>query len=286
MTGEQTGWGVRERGAYSLWSPHAPAHWSCGCGCGRAGVCSCALLQPPAPPQPPPSAQGTPAAWALCQRQLRSLSSWHCPPSTTAQGTASPGSLSPLVSTARLSPGDANRGGVMPAPTLALGDSSLCCRPRTICGDSESVGRGAGTTAGGTCRGSPGTRCCWLSLCRPREFTYAETRSSEPSGASKHRKITQPWAGKPPPRCGEAPAPPAPTSLGHGNGTPTPQRCADGSAHIPSAQGLTVLGHPPPVPHIYIPRSGRAAWGPRVPRPPRPHSGMRRTRAQRAAAAQ
>lgn len=92
--------GVREWGAYSLWSPHAPAHWCHGCGCGRAGVCSCALLQPLAPPQPPPSAQGRPAAWELYQRQLRSPSSWHCLPSTMAQGVASPGSLSPQVSTA------------------------------------------------------------------------------------------------------------------------------------------------------------------------------------------
>lgn len=27
---QRTGWGVRERGAYSLWSPHALAHWCHG----------------------------------------------------------------------------------------------------------------------------------------------------------------------------------------------------------------------------------------------------------------
>lgn len=61
---------------------------------------------------------------------------------------APPGSLSPRYQM----PG--SRQGmqieVTPALTLALGDSSLCCGPRTVCGDNESVRRGAGVTAGDT----------------------------------------------------------------------------------------------------------------------------------------
>lgn len=104
----------------------------------------------------------------------------------------------------------------MPALTLALGDSSLCRGPRAVCRDRGSVGGETEDAAAGHAGGSPGTRCCWLSLWRLCELVYAVTWSSEPGGASKHRKVTQPWAGKPPPHCGKALALLAPTSPGHG----------------------------------------------------------------------
>ena len=136
-----------------------------------------------------------------------------------------------------------------PAPTLALGDSSLCRGPRAVCGDRGSVGRGDGAAAAGHAGGSPGTCCRWLSLWLLRELMYAMTWSSEPSGASKHRKVTQPWAGKPPPRCGKAPAPPTPTSLGHGEQDyrATEMRwCPHPHLHAPQCLGTASAGdtHP------------------------------------------
>lgn len=170
----------------------------------------------------------------------------------------------------------------MPALTLALGDSSLCRGPRAVCGDRGSVGGETGDTAAGHAGGSPGTRCRWLNLRRLCELVYAVTWSSEPSGASKHRKVTQPWAGKPPPRCGEALALLAPTSPGHGEW----DHCAMEMClyQHPPHQAPQCLGHPPVAPHTYVPGVGQAPRVPWAPRPPRPRSARRRTCARRAAA--
>lgn len=142
--------GGQGRGLYSLRSPRAPTRRHRGSGCGRARGSSCALPRPPAPRRPPPSAPGRPAAWALRRRQLRAPGTQHHPPSTVAQGAAPWGSPSPSAPTAQSSSGTCAKAGGsqhchgwgMPAPTLALGNGSLCRRPRAVCGDKGSVGRG------------------------------------------------------------------------------------------------------------------------------------------------
>lgn len=100
---------------YSPWSPHALTHWHHGSGCGRAAGCSCAPLQLPAPPRPPPSAPGRPAAWALRRGRLKAHSIQHHPPDTTAQGMAPWGSPSRPAPTAQGSPGDTCQGRGIPA---------------------------------------------------------------------------------------------------------------------------------------------------------------------------
>lgn len=255
--GQGREWG---RGLYSPQSPRAPTQRRHGSGCGRAAVCSCALPRPPAPAPPPPSAPGTPPSWALHRRWLRAPGTKHRLPSTghgtPTQGMALRGSPTPPASTTHCStvdalpwPGNTNTylgtGGQQPVPRAT---SSL---------RGQGVSRQGGTVAAaaGHAGDSPGTRCHWLSLRGLCELIYAVTWSSEPSGASKHRKVTQPWAGKPPPRCGEAPAPPSTHLPGaQGTGPLLPQRCAGASTHIPthrSARGLWAVGTLiPGTPHL------------------------------------
>lgn len=144
--GQGRKWG---RGLYSPQSPCAPTQRRHGSGCGRAAVCSCALPRPPAPAPPPPSAPGTPPSWALHQRWLRAPGTKHRLPSTPAQGMAprhrawhSGGHPLPQHPPPTAPQGMRCHGRGTQAPTLALGDSSLCHGPRAVCGDRGSAGRG------------------------------------------------------------------------------------------------------------------------------------------------
>lgn len=213
MTGEQTGWGGSGNGVHTHCGHRTP--WPTGAmavvvvepECVAVPCCSPLhlhnhLLLPREDPQPGRCIRGNsghPAPGTACPAPWHRA--WH------PQGPSHP--RYPLPALPR---GCKPRQGDASTYLGTGGQQPLLQAMNNLWGQRVS-GQGGLRPLQGTCRGSPGTRCCWLSLCRPREFMYAETWSSEPSGASKHRKITQPWAGKPPPHCGEAPAPPAPTQL-------------------------------------------------------------------------
>lgn len=136
--------------------------------------------------------------------------------STTAQGTAPQASPSPSPPTSTTQPSTGNMHQGVGVTIAYLGTGGQRSVPQAMSSLWDRVSAGTGGMVlphWGAWGGSPGTLCRWLSLRWPCVVVYAVTRSSEPSGASKHRNVTQPWAGKPPPRCGNAGTGPPATEM-------------------------------------------------------------------------